>query len=101
MPTDIDPAAQSLNLRMLEKDVTVQKRITIPEILRHPFYTNLKLEVPSKIWSATLTNNKPTWEKGSTTFWFDIVLRIWRTTMRTKRTGSLENVLNGIKKRRP
>lgn len=37
MPTDIDPAAQSLISRMLEKDV--KKRITVPEILKHPFYT--------------------------------------------------------------
>lgn len=40
MPTDIDSRAQNLIRRMLQKDVT--KRITIPEILRHPFYTSQK-----------------------------------------------------------
>ena len=38
MPTDIDLRAQDLIRRMLQKDV--KKRITIPEILRHPFYTS-------------------------------------------------------------
>ncbi|KAG9037548.1 hypothetical protein FRB95_005130 [Tulasnella sp. JGI-2019a] len=36
MPTDIEPAAKNLLRRMLEKDVT--KRITMAEILKHPFY---------------------------------------------------------------
>ncbi|KAG9041278.1 hypothetical protein FS837_012477 [Tulasnella sp. UAMH 9824] len=36
MPHDIDPMAKDLLQRMLEKDV--KKRITIPEILNHPFY---------------------------------------------------------------
>ncbi|TCD67958.1 hypothetical protein EIP91_011759 [Steccherinum ochraceum] len=98
MPTDIDPAAQSLISRMLEKDV--QKRITIPEILTHPFYTKfppkiMKCDVPNldeiarplkkgaeldsdilanlhTLWPGmtndalirSLTNDKPTWEKG-------------------------------------
>lgn len=38
MPTDIDPRAQNLISRMLQKDVT--KRITLEEILKHPFYTS-------------------------------------------------------------
>ncbi|THH32026.1 hypothetical protein EUX98_g2161 [Antrodiella citrinella] len=50
MPTDIDPAAQNLITRMLEKDV--QKRITIPEILTHPFYIScppkdMRCDVPN------------------------------------------------------
>ena len=36
MPKDIDPEAQNLIRRMLEKDIP--KRITVPEILKHPFY---------------------------------------------------------------
>ena len=49
MPTDMDPRAQDLIRRMLQKDV--KKRITIPEILRHPFYTSqppkpMKCDVP-------------------------------------------------------
>ncbi|KAG8884936.1 clathrin associated protein complex large subunit [Tulasnella sp. 331] len=36
MPTDIDPSAKDLLRRMLEKDV--RKRITMAEILKHPFY---------------------------------------------------------------
>ncbi|KAH9893476.1 Pkinase-domain-containing protein [Cubamyces lactineus] len=40
MPSDIEPRAQDLIRRMLNKDV--RKRITIPEILRHPFYTSQK-----------------------------------------------------------
>lgn len=40
MPGDIDARAQNLIRRMLEKDVS--KRITIPEILRHPFYKSQK-----------------------------------------------------------
>ncbi|KAI0675741.1 kinase-like domain-containing protein [Trametes maxima] len=38
MPADIDPCAQDLIRRMLTKDV--RKRITIPEIVRHVFYTS-------------------------------------------------------------
>ncbi|KAI0629301.1 Pkinase-domain-containing protein [Trametes polyzona] len=38
MPSDIEPRAQDLIRRMLTKDV--QKRITIRDILRHPFYTS-------------------------------------------------------------
>ena len=38
MPRDTDPLARDLVSRMLEKDVT--KRITIPEILKHPFFTS-------------------------------------------------------------
>ncbi|EMD39223.1 hypothetical protein CERSUDRAFT_33474, partial [Gelatoporia subvermispora B] len=40
MPTDIDPRAKDLIRKMLTKDPA--KRITIPEILRHPFYTSQK-----------------------------------------------------------
>ncbi|OSD05526.1 Pkinase-domain-containing protein [Trametes coccinea BRFM310] len=40
MPSDIDSRAQDLIKRMITKDV--RKRITIPEILRHPFYTSHK-----------------------------------------------------------
>ncbi|CDO73303.1 hypothetical protein BN946_scf185008.g65 [Trametes cinnabarina] len=40
MPSDIDPRAQDLIRRMITKDV--RKRITIPEILRHPFYVSQK-----------------------------------------------------------
>ena len=40
MPGDVDARAQNLIRRMLEKDVA--KRITIPEILRHPFYKSQK-----------------------------------------------------------
>ncbi|EGO22056.1 hypothetical protein SERLADRAFT_362515, partial [Serpula lacrymans var. lacrymans S7.9] len=36
MPSNIDPLAQDLISKMLRKDVS--QRITIPEILRHPFY---------------------------------------------------------------
>ncbi|KAI0642172.1 kinase-like domain-containing protein [Trametes meyenii] len=38
MPADIDPRAQDLIRRMLTKDT--RKRITIPEIVRHAFYTS-------------------------------------------------------------
>jgi serine/threonine-protein kinase HSL1, negative regulator of Swe1 kinase len=38
MPGDIDPRARDLISKMLEKDVS--KRITVPEILKHPFYTS-------------------------------------------------------------
>ncbi|EIW58612.1 Pkinase-domain-containing protein [Trametes versicolor FP-101664 SS1] len=40
MPSDIDPRAQDLIRRMVTSDV--RKRITIPDILRHPFYTSQK-----------------------------------------------------------
>ena len=40
MPADIDDRAKDLIRRMLEKDV--KKRITIAEILKHPFYTSQK-----------------------------------------------------------
>ncbi|KAI8996586.1 kinase-like domain-containing protein [Trametes punicea] len=40
MPPDIDPRAKDLIRRMLTKDV--RKRITMPEILRHPFYISQK-----------------------------------------------------------
>ncbi|RPD64436.1 Pkinase-domain-containing protein [Lentinus tigrinus ALCF2SS1-7] len=40
MPTDIDDRAKDLIRRMLEKNV--KKRITIAEILKHPFYTSQK-----------------------------------------------------------
>ncbi|CCM02446.1 uncharacterized protein FIBRA_04545 [Fibroporia radiculosa] len=40
MPVDIDPRAKDLINKMLQKDVS--KRITIPDILRHPFYTSHK-----------------------------------------------------------
>ncbi|KAA1468869.1 Pkinase-domain-containing protein [Dentipellis sp. KUC8613] len=40
MPGTVDSRAQDLIYKMLEKDVT--KRITIPDILRHPFYTSQK-----------------------------------------------------------
>ncbi|KAI0352375.1 Pkinase-domain-containing protein [Trametes cingulata] len=38
MPSDVPPRAQDLIRRMLTKDV--RRRITVPEILRHPFYTS-------------------------------------------------------------
>ncbi|GBE86559.1 Pkinase-domain-containing protein [Sparassis crispa] len=40
MPTDIDTRAKDLITKMLQKNVA--KRITIPEILSHPFYTSQK-----------------------------------------------------------
>lgn len=40
IPTAIDPLAQNLIRRMLEKDPS--KRITIPDIQQHPFYTSQK-----------------------------------------------------------
>ncbi|KAH9935953.1 Pkinase-domain-containing protein [Epithele typhae] len=39
-PTDVDPRARDLIRRMLERDV--KKRITIPEIVRHPFFVSHK-----------------------------------------------------------
>ena len=47
MPDDIDPQAQDLLSKMLEKDVT--KRISITDVLRHPFYTSQKCEGPDHI----------------------------------------------------
>ncbi|KAI0051029.1 Pkinase-domain-containing protein [Auriscalpium vulgare] len=40
MPSSIDARAQDLITKMLEKDV--RKRITVPQILVHPFYTSQK-----------------------------------------------------------
>ncbi|PPQ67703.1 hypothetical protein CVT24_002759 [Panaeolus cyanescens] len=45
MPQDIDPAAQDLIGRMLTRDV--EKRITMREIMRHPFFTSQPLKNPS------------------------------------------------------
>ncbi|KAF7796331.1 hypothetical protein EIP86_007508 [Pleurotus ostreatoroseus] len=38
MPSTIEPLAQDLIRKMLEKDIS--KRITVSEILKHPFYTS-------------------------------------------------------------
>lgn len=38
MPRDIDPRAQDLINKMLQKEVA--RRITLPEILKHPFFTS-------------------------------------------------------------
>ncbi|RXW22132.1 hypothetical protein EST38_g3714 [Candolleomyces aberdarensis] len=38
MPTDIDPGAQDLLRRMLEKNV--KKRITMAEVMKHPFFVS-------------------------------------------------------------
>lgn len=40
MPSGVEPFAKDLISKMLQKDVV--KRITIPEILRHPFYLSQK-----------------------------------------------------------
>ncbi|KAK7012265.1 CAMK/CAMKL/GIN4 protein kinase [Favolaschia claudopus] len=40
MPDDIDPLAQDLIKRMLARNV--EDRITMPEVLQHPFYTSIK-----------------------------------------------------------
>ncbi|KAF7294399.1 CAMK/CAMKL/GIN4 protein kinase [Mycena kentingensis (nom. inval.)] len=40
MPHDIDPLAQDLIAKMLT--INVQNRITMPELLAHPFYTSIK-----------------------------------------------------------
>ncbi|KAF8216401.1 kinase-like domain-containing protein [Mycena galopus ATCC 62051] len=40
MPNDIDPLAQDLIKKMLTANVA--DRITMPEVLRHPFYTSIK-----------------------------------------------------------
>ncbi|THH14632.1 hypothetical protein EW146_g5724 [Bondarzewia mesenterica] len=47
MPPDIDTRAKDLISRMLERDVS--KRITIPEILKHPFYTSHTPKLGSEI----------------------------------------------------
>lgn len=43
MPTDIDPAAQDLLSRMLEKEP--KERITMPEVMAHPFFTHHPLRL--------------------------------------------------------
>lgn len=43
MPTDLDPRAKDLISKMLEKDVS--KRITLAEIMKHPFYTSQPLKI--------------------------------------------------------
>ncbi|TFY81631.1 hypothetical protein EWM64_g2381 [Hericium alpestre] len=43
MPANVDARAQDLVFKMLEKDVA--KRISISEILKHPFYTSQPLKV--------------------------------------------------------
>ncbi|KAG1728060.1 Pkinase-domain-containing protein [Suillus paluster] len=48
MPSGIDPLAKDLITKMLQKDVV--KRITIPEILTHPFYLSQK---PKSIDAST------------------------------------------------
>ncbi|KAJ7890632.1 Pkinase-domain-containing protein [Mycena olivaceomarginata] len=40
MPNDIDPLAQDLIMKMLTADV--EDRITMPEVLQHPFYTSIE-----------------------------------------------------------
>ncbi|KAJ7252710.1 kinase-like domain-containing protein [Mycena haematopus] len=40
MPDDIDPLAQDLIKKMLTANV--EERITMPDVLRHPFYTSIK-----------------------------------------------------------
>ncbi|KAF6761658.1 kinase-like domain-containing protein [Ephemerocybe angulata] len=42
MPSDIDPRAQDLLRRMLEKDV--KKRISMAEIMKHPFFVSRPLK---------------------------------------------------------
>lgn len=43
MPADIDPAAQDLLSRMLEKEP--EERITMPEVMAHPFFTHHPLRL--------------------------------------------------------
>ncbi|KAJ3515531.1 hypothetical protein NLJ89_g1704 [Agrocybe chaxingu] len=50
MPTDIEPRAQDLILRMLTTDV--KKRITMPEIMRHPFFLSQPLKNPKSMSSG-------------------------------------------------
>ncbi|KAF7370688.1 CAMK/CAMKL/GIN4 protein kinase [Mycena sanguinolenta] len=45
MPADIDPLAQDLIKKMLTTNV--EQRITMPEVLRHPFYTSIKPQTPN------------------------------------------------------
>ena len=47
MPSDIDPQAQDLIWRMLTTDV--KKRITMPEIMQHPFFTLQPLKNPKSM----------------------------------------------------
>jgi len=47
MPPDIDPQAQDLIWRMLTTDV--RQRITMPEIIRHPFFTLQPLKNPKSM----------------------------------------------------
>lgn len=44
MPPDIEPQAQDLIWRMLKTDV--RQRITMPEIMQHPFFTSQPLKNP-------------------------------------------------------
>lgn len=43
LPSDMDPQVKDLISKMLEKDT--KKRITVAEILKHPFYTSQPLKV--------------------------------------------------------
>jgi serine/threonine protein kinase len=52
MPRDIPKAAQNLISQMLQKDV--RKRITIPEILQHPFFRRKPASEPESFSSAEL-----------------------------------------------
>ncbi|KAJ6518706.1 Pkinase-domain-containing protein [Mycena sanguinolenta] len=45
MPDDIDPLAQDLIKKMLTANV--EERITMPDVLRHPFYTSIKPQTPN------------------------------------------------------
>jgi len=47
MPTDIDVRARDLISRMLDTDVT--RRITMPDILRHPFFLSNPLKNPEAL----------------------------------------------------
>ncbi|KAF8817547.1 kinase-like protein [Phlegmacium glaucopus] len=47
MPPDIDPQAQDLIWRMLTTDV--RQRITMPEIMQHPFFTSQPLKNPKSM----------------------------------------------------
>ncbi|KAF9525153.1 kinase-like domain-containing protein [Crepidotus variabilis] len=49
MPSDIDPQAQDLIARMLTTDV--KSRITMPEIMRHPFFLSRPLKNPDAMAS--------------------------------------------------
>ncbi|KAJ8521581.1 hypothetical protein ONZ45_g1760 [Pleurotus djamor] len=52
MPADIDPLAQNLIYRMLKTDVNA--RITMPEILDHPFFKLNKLRLPYTVLSIQI-----------------------------------------------